>query len=36
MERGFAEISVNELPQARQELYNYQRKSKVFTKKLGS
>lgn len=36
MERGFIEISVDELPQARQELYNYQRKSKVFTKTLGS
>lgn len=34
MERGFAEISVDALPQARQELYNYQRKSKVFTKTL--
>lgn len=36
MERGFAEISVDELPQERQELYNYQRKSKVFTKTLDS
>jgi len=36
MERGFAEISVDELPQGRQKLYNYQRKSKVFTKTLDS
>jgi amino-acid N-acetyltransferase len=36
MERGFTEISVDELPQSRQELYNYQRKSKVFTKTLGN
>ncbi|HAO88101.1 MAG TPA: amino-acid N-acetyltransferase [Gammaproteobacteria bacterium] len=36
MERGFTEISVDELPQGRQKLYNYQRKSKVFTKTLDS
>ncbi len=33
-ERGFVETSVEQLPQAKQELYNYQRRSKVFVKQL--
>ncbi len=32
MERGFNEVSVEDLPEQRQQLYNYQRKSKVFSK----
>lgn len=35
VERGFAEASLDKLPGRRQELYNYQRNSKVFIKKLG-
>jgi len=34
IERGFAEAGVESLPQAKQGLYNYQRRSKVFIKKL--
>jgi amino-acid N-acetyltransferase len=34
VERGFAEASVENLPQAKQGLYNYQRRSKVFIKTL--
>lgn len=34
VERGFREVSVDELPKARQGLYNYSRRSKVFLKKL--
>jgi amino-acid N-acetyltransferase len=33
-ERGFAETSVSRLPQQKQALYNYQRRSKVFVKKI--
>jgi amino-acid N-acetyltransferase len=32
LERGFIEASVEKLPQQKQQLYNYQRKSKVFIK----
>jgi len=34
VERGFAEAGVDALPKQKQALYNYQRKSKVFEKKL--
>ncbi len=34
LERGFAEQSVEKLPQQKQQLYNFQRKSKVFVKPL--
>ena len=34
IEHGFAEISVDHLPSARQALYNYQRRSKVLVKAL--
>ena len=34
MERGFATATVAELPQHKQSLYNYQRNSKVFIKRL--
>jgi amino-acid N-acetyltransferase len=34
VERGFAPIDVSELPQTRQALYNKQRNSKVYSKKL--
>lgn len=34
LERGFTEQSVDQLPQAKQQLYNLQRKSKVFVKTL--
>ena len=34
LERGFIEARVEDLPQAKQHLYNLQRKSKVFTKTL--
>ncbi len=34
VERGFAETSLDELPVSKKGLYNYQRNSKVFTKKL--
>jgi amino-acid N-acetyltransferase len=34
LERGFTEASVDKLPKAKQGLYNYQRRSKVFMKKL--
>ena len=33
-ERGFQTASIDDLPVARQRLYNYQRKSKVFIKDL--
>jgi amino-acid N-acetyltransferase len=34
IERGFAEASPDALPKARRELYNFQRRSKVFAKSL--
>lgn len=34
VERGFVEAGLDALPGARQELYNFQRRSKVFVKKL--
>jgi amino-acid N-acetyltransferase len=34
VERGYAEADVTELPPAKQQLYNYQRRSKVFIKKI--
>lgn len=34
IERGFKEVNVGELPTQKQELYNYQRRSKVFVKTL--
>jgi amino-acid N-acetyltransferase len=34
LERGFIEANVEKLPQQKQQLYNYQRKSKVFVKVL--
>lgn len=34
LERGFTEVSVEDLPEQRQQLYNYQRRSKVFRKTL--
>jgi len=34
LERGFTEQDVNQLPQEKQQLYNFQRKSKVFVKTL--
>ncbi|PIQ13346.1 MAG: amino-acid N-acetyltransferase [Hydrogenophilales bacterium CG_4_9_14_3_um_filter_59_35] len=34
LERGFTEVGVDKLPKAKQGLYNYQRRSKVFVKKL--
>jgi amino-acid N-acetyltransferase len=34
VERGFRETDVGELPKAKQGLYNYRRRSKVFVKKL--
>lgn len=34
LERGFTELSVEKLPIAKQKLYNFQRKSKVFSKML--
>ena len=34
LERGFTEAGVDKLPTAKQGLYNYQRRSKVFMKKL--
>lgn len=34
VERGFEETGVEKLPKAKQGLYNYQRRSKVFVKKL--
>ncbi|OIQ82098.1 amino-acid acetyltransferase [mine drainage metagenome] len=34
VERGYVEADVATLPHARQQLYNYQRRSKVFTKKI--
>ena len=33
-ERGFSEIGPEALPRQKRELYNYQRRSKVFTKSL--
>jgi amino-acid N-acetyltransferase len=35
IERGFVETDIEALPRAKQQLYNYQRRSKVFAKKLG-
>jgi len=34
LERGFRETSIDELPLAKQQMYNYQRRSKVFIKSL--
>jgi len=34
IEKGFAESDINALPEKKKSLYNYQRKSKIFTKKL--
>ena len=34
LERGFIERNVDELPQERKHLYNLQRRSKVFVKKI--
>ena len=34
IENGFSEIELDDLPEAKQSLYNYQRKSKVLSKKL--
>ena len=34
VERGFLETEVGELPKAKQGLYNYRRRSKVFVKKI--
>ena len=34
VERGFAEGSIDNLPEKKKSLYNYQRKSKIFIKKL--
>ncbi|MEZ0239139.1 MAG: amino-acid N-acetyltransferase, partial [Methylophilaceae bacterium] len=34
IERGFVEAGIDTLPQSRQQLYNYQRRSKVFIKEL--
>ncbi|MDP1652326.1 MAG: amino-acid N-acetyltransferase [Rhodocyclaceae bacterium] len=34
VERGFTEVGLDALPQARRELYNYQRRSKVLVKSL--
>lgn len=34
IERGFREVGVDELPKAKQGLYNYHRRSKMFLKKL--
>ncbi|MEO8419456.1 MAG: amino-acid N-acetyltransferase [Methylophilaceae bacterium] len=34
IERGFVEADINTLPPAKQQLYNFQRRSKVFAKKI--
>jgi amino-acid N-acetyltransferase len=34
LERGFVETDVSSLPPAKQQLYNFQRRSKVFVKKI--
>jgi amino-acid N-acetyltransferase len=34
LERGFIEQDVNKLPQGKKQLYNLQRRSKVFLKKI--
>lgn len=34
VERGFVAGDITELPQAKQQIYNFQRRSKVFFKKL--
>ena len=34
LERGFTELEIDQLPQEKQKLYNFQRKSKVFIKSL--
>ncbi|WP_255587823.1 hypothetical protein [Deefgea piscis] len=34
VERGFKQASVDDLPMEKKELYNYQRRSKVFIKVL--
>jgi amino-acid N-acetyltransferase len=34
LERGFNEASIDELPMTKQQMYNYQRRSKVFIKPL--
>lgn len=35
-ERGFVEVGIDQLPQRKQELYNYERRSKIFVKELGA
>jgi N-acetylglutamate synthase-like GNAT family acetyltransferase len=34
LERGFQEVAVDALPKERQALYNWQRRSKIYMKKL--
>ncbi len=34
-ERGFVEVGIDQLPPRKQELYNYERRSKIFVKDLG-
>jgi amino-acid N-acetyltransferase len=34
LERGFVETDTSQLPERKQALYNYDRRSKVFTKNL--
>lgn len=34
LERGFDEVGVDSLPESRRELYNWQRKSKIYMKSL--
>ncbi len=36
IERGFVETGIDMLPLAKQQLYNFQRRSKVFVKKIGA
>jgi hypothetical protein len=35
-ERGFQETGVDQLPQRKQELYNFERRSKIYVKNLAS
>jgi N-acetylglutamate synthase-like GNAT family acetyltransferase len=35
-ERGFQETGVDQLPQRKQELYNFERRSKIFVKNIGT
>ena len=34
IERGFAEVDISRLPEEKQSLYNYERRSKIFMKGL--